>query len=90
MMQMLSAGGLDVLTDGTREADENNKKGYLELEAVKNLKKDKRVIAAAKDKVVKVVSPLLQHLPPQFYYKIIMMERDVDEILLSQGKNAEA
>ncbi|HVV44348.1 MAG TPA: alkaline phosphatase family protein, partial [Bryobacteraceae bacterium] len=37
LMQMLSAGGLPALTDGVRSADEDNPRGYFELEAVKQM-----------------------------------------------------
>jgi hypothetical protein len=37
MMQMLSAGGMPVLSDGQRSADANNPRGYYELEPVKSL-----------------------------------------------------
>ncbi len=40
MMQMLEAGGMPVLTDDLREADEDNPRGYYELEAVKRTKDD--------------------------------------------------
>jgi predicted AlkP superfamily phosphohydrolase/phosphomutase/tetratricopeptide (TPR) repeat protein len=39
MMQILQAGGMDLLTDAKRVADDNPK-GYFELEAIKNLGKD--------------------------------------------------
>jgi hypothetical protein len=35
LMQMLVAGGMPILTDRFREADEDNPKGYFELESVK-------------------------------------------------------
>ena len=37
LMQMLAAGGMGVLSDGLRAADEDNPRGYLEFEPVKNL-----------------------------------------------------
>ena len=37
MMGMLKAGGVEILTDGLRKADEDNPKGYFELEPVKQL-----------------------------------------------------
>ncbi len=37
MMQMLAAGGLEVLTDQRRRADADNPRGYFELESVKAL-----------------------------------------------------
>jgi len=38
MMKVLQAGGLEVFTDNLRVADEDNPKGYYELEQVKALK----------------------------------------------------
>ena len=35
MMKMLEAGGMQILTDNLRTADENNPKGYYEYERVK-------------------------------------------------------
>ena len=34
MMQLLAAGGMPVLTDGVRKADEDNRYGFFEFEAV--------------------------------------------------------
>jgi hypothetical protein len=42
LMQMLAAGGVEILSDGLREADEDNPRGYLEYEPVKNLLKDSK------------------------------------------------
>lgn len=86
MMQMLKAGGMDILTDNIRENDENNPKGYLEYESVKSLGKDNTWLINAEGKVVKIISHLLQYLPDTFTYKIIFMQRDLVEILQSQQK----
>ena len=40
MMQMLHTGGLTALTDGLRAADDDNPRGYYELEAVKATERD--------------------------------------------------
>ena len=37
MMKMLAEGGLPILTDAIRAADEDNPNGYFELEQVKQL-----------------------------------------------------
>ncbi len=50
LMQMLAAGGMDVLSDGLREADEDNPRGYLEFEPVKNLLKDSKWLFEATGK----------------------------------------
>lgn len=84
MMQMLAAGGLDILTDNIRENDENNPKGYLEYQKVKKLASDNSWISEGQNKVVKIIAQLLQHLPATYQYKVIFMEREMEEIIKSQ------
>ena len=86
MMQMLVAGGLEAFTDGQRISDENNPKGYYEHEAVKSLATNKNWIPEVNQKVVKIVAHLLHHLPSNYQYKIVFMERNVHEVLASQHK----
>src|SRR5512146_1156952 len=87
MMKMLAEGGLPVLTDSIRTADEDNPNGYFELEQVKQLA-DGRTdwLSNAGGKIVKVISALLEHLPPGHQYKVLFMERQIPEILASQRK----
>ncbi len=90
MMQMLEAGGLKILTDNIRSADDDNLQGYYELERVKQLKDgDTEWVTQAAGKVIKVISSLLEHLPVNFHYKLVFMERDLMEILASQRKMLE-
>lgn len=84
MMSMLVAGGIKAMTDSIRTADEDNPKGYFELEKVKELAKDHLWLNAAAGKVVKIISALLKHLPGGYQYKIIFMRREMKEILASQ------
>jgi hypothetical protein len=86
MMQMLGAGGLPVLTDGERKADEDNLKGYLEWERIKQLPKDPSLIAEAENKVVKVISQLVLSLPVGHEYRIVFMQRPLPEVLKSQDE----
>lgn len=86
MMQMLDKGGLPVFTDGIRGADDSNPKGYYEHEAVKALMRNKQFLNQAEGKAIKVVSHLLMHLPARFHYKVIFMERDMNEVLQSQHR----
>lgn len=86
MMQMLESGGIEVFTDNVRAADQNNPKGYYEHEAVKRLASDKKWLPNAKNKLVKIISHLLVHLPEKYNYKIVFMERDINEIIQSQHK----
>ena len=86
MMQMLDNGGLPVVTDQIRTADTDNPKGYYEYEQVKAIKRDTSWLPATRGKAFKMVSQLLYDLPASEAYRIIFMERDIDETLLSQEK----
>lgn len=85
-MQMLAAGGIDLVTDDERSADEDNPKGYLELEAVKRLRDGTDWLVAARGKAVKVISHLLPELPTTETYRVVFVKRSLDEILASQAK----
>jgi hypothetical protein len=87
-MRMLEAGGMELLTDGVRQADDQNPNGYYELEAVKALDKnaDTSWLAHARGKGVKIISFLLTWLPETYDYRVIFMERSLDEIITSQNK----
>lgn len=89
LMKMLEAGGLEVATDEIRAADLDNPKGYYELERVKELDKqgaDKAWVAGMRGKVLKVVSFLLRDLPGDNSYKVLFVDRDLDEVLASQNR----
>ena len=84
MMQMLAAGGLPLLTDETREADQSNPRGYFELEKVKQLPTDNTWLHTANGKAVKVVAPLVPFLPQECSYRLVFMRRELDEVVSSQ------
>ena len=85
MMRMLETGGMSVVTDHIRVPDESNPKGYYEFERVKQLQDgNTRWIAEGKGKVVKIISALLEYLPPEHQYRIVFMQRNMPEILASQ------
>ena len=86
MMQMLVAGGMSPLSDGERQADTDNPRGYLEWERIKQLPNDPGCIAEAEGKVVKVISRLLLSLPAGHEYRIIFMQRPLAEVLQSQDE----
>lgn len=87
MMKMISEGGLQVITDEQRQADDDNPNGYFELEVVKEMANGKVTwVDEASGKAVKIISSLLEYLPPQHSYKIVFMERELNEILASQQK----
>jgi hypothetical protein len=84
MMKMLEAGGMPVLTDHLRTADEDNPKGYYEFERVKQIEHDQAWLPEARGRVVKMVAALLKHLPAGYSYKVIFMRRNIEEVLASQ------
>src|SRR5215218_5083227 len=86
MMQMLAAGGVPPLTDHIRVPDTDNPRGYFEFERVKQVKADAAWLPEARGRVVKMVSQLLYDLPPTERYRVVFMERDLDEVLESQEK----
>jgi hypothetical protein len=90
-MKMLAAGGLEVVADGIRAADEDNPRGYFEDERVKALgeSRDKAWLRAARGRAIKVISYLLKDLPIENNYKVIFLRRDLQEVLASQGKMLE-
>ena len=85
MMQMLEAGGLPALSDGRRSPDDDNPRGYFEYEKVSNLREDSSWLVDARGKSVKVVAQLLPHLP-RGAYRVIFMDRSLDEVIQSQRR----
>ncbi len=87
LMKMLEAGGIPPLTDNQRTPDADNPKGYYELERVKKLPEgDTKWLDDVNGKAVKIISALLPYLPESYNFRIIFMERDINEILISQKK----
>jgi hypothetical protein len=91
-MNMLQAGGMPIVTDGRRPADQSNPEGYFELELVKTLPEDGGAawLPEARGRAVKVVSPLLTYLPETFDYRVIFMRRELDEVIASQNAMLDA
>lgn len=87
-MKMLEAGGVELVVDQARSADEDNPKGYYEDERVMALAgtDDRSWLREARGKAIKVVSSLLNYLPPSNFYRVIFMRRDLHEVLASQAK----
>ena len=89
VMQMLAAGGLAILGDDLRRADEDNPRGYLEFEKVKSLERDTTWLPEAEGKAIKIISFLLPKLPSSFEYQVIFVRRNLVEVLRSQEKMLE-
>ena len=87
MMQMLKAGGLELLDSGKRIADDSNPQGYCEHEKIKDLPKDNVwFFPMVKGKSVKVILQLLEFLPKKQPYRLIVMHRNLTEVVESQHK----
>jgi len=87
LMKMLAEGGLEVVTDSLRTADDDNPNGYFEFEPVKQMiDGNTEWLDHAQGRVVKVISALLEHLPAKYHYRVIFMERPLQEVLSSQKK----
>jgi hypothetical protein len=86
LMRMLNAGGMPVLRDESRSPDAHNPHGYFEYEAVRRIHEDASWLPAARGKAIKVVAPLLRHLPSHYRYAAIFMRRPLSEIIISQAR----
>ncbi len=84
MMQMLGAGGMELVTDGARRADRDNPRGYFELEAARRLPEEAQWLEGVVGRAVKVVHVLVPRLPARHCYRILLMRRDWREVLASQ------
>jgi len=84
MMKMLEAGGMPVVVDNIRTADDDNPRGYYEFEPVKHTKEDARWIDDTHGQAVKMVYSLVYDMPPDHHYRVLLMRRHIDEILASQ------
>lgn len=88
LMQILEAGGVPCGFDTSRQADENNPRGYYELEGGKimnHLIEGNFPLDKYKGKFIKITSYGLKFLPPGKYV-IIYSERNIEEILDSMEK----
>lgn len=85
MMLMLQSGGIPLLVDGVRSANESNPEGFFEFERVKRLTRgDVAWLDEARGRAVKIVSPLLDFVPDKYQCDIVFMLRDLNEVMASQ------
>jgi hypothetical protein len=85
LMQMLCAGGIEVITDDHRQQDIDNPRGYFEHQLVKNLAQDSSLFERSSGKAVKVIHALLKHIPRELPLAVLFLERDLGEVLASQS-----
>jgi hypothetical protein len=91
LMKMLEAGGMKIVQDGVRTADEDNPRGYYEHERIKDLAKgpDRAWLLEARGQAIKVISYLLKDLPGNHNYRVLFIRREMSEVLASQNKMLE-
>lgn len=86
VMRMLQAGGVPLLQDAERPADEHNPHGYFEFTPVRQLKRDAAWVPQARGRAVKVISYLLPFLPMGENYRVVLVERALGEVAASQDR----
>lgn len=86
MMQLFKAANASIATDAHRGEDENNPKGYYELEAVKGIVKNNAFLKELDGKTIKIVAPLVTFIDLSLDYRVVFMLRDLDEVVQSQEK----
>lgn len=84
MMQMLAAGGIELLCDSFRGPDPDNPNGYFEYEPAKRLLRDTSWFDEAVGKALKVVHALVSALPRDREVRVILMRRKLEEVVASQ------
>ena len=84
MMRMIHEGGIPALTDDHRKADIDNPRGYFEFQPVKRTREAPEWIPGAVGKVVKMVHLLLLDLPLGHSYRVVLMRRNLEEVVRSQ------
>jgi hypothetical protein len=84
LMQMLAAAQVPILSDGLRTPDESNPKGYYEYEPVKHLVKDNQWVQQARGQAVKVILQLLPFLPAGVPVRVLLLDRNIAEVVESQ------
>jgi len=91
LMQILEAGGLPMAFDtDSRPPDDNNPRGYYELEGgkiISRLMNGTFPLADHRGRFIKITAFGLKFLPPG-KYRIIYTERNIEEVLDSMEKMA--
>jgi tetratricopeptide (TPR) repeat protein len=91
MMQMLDAGGMSIVSDGQRAADDDNPRGYYEWEEIKQIAKKPELLDGddMDRRAIKCLSMLIARMPAHHRYKVIFMMRPIEEVVASQAKMIE-
>jgi hypothetical protein len=84
MMQILEAAGLQCMYDNLIKPDEQNPNGYYEYHPVLSIRQNNSFLKEANGKVIKILCDKLEYLPLNYNYKIILMRRNMKEVISSQ------
>ncbi len=85
MMQLLRCGGLDICAD-ILGGDQSNPGGYLESRRMDKFIYDPVLLESMNRNAIKLFLDQIAYLPISHHYKIIFMQRPLDEVLKSQRK----
>ena len=85
VMQMLVAAGIEAISDGLRQMDSDNPRGYFEHQEVLRLAQDPSVLGNSAGKAVKIIHALLKYVPQDAPIAVLFLERNLDEVLASQS-----
>ena len=88
LMQLLDAGGIAALTDGSRPPDASNRRGYFEHAFVAKLGSDARateLVRSAGGRALKVIHVLLGALPEGVPLRVLVAERALADVVASQA-----
>ena len=85
MMKALAAGGLPVVRDEHRPADEHNPGGYFEDQRVAYLASEASWLQQHRGSAVKILSHLLPAIPVDLKAKVLLMRRPLVEVVASQN-----
>ena len=80
---------MPIYCDEQRQADHDNPAGYYEHESVKSLAKDASWLSTAAGRAIKIVAPLVPSIPTGLPLRVLLIDRDLDEVLASQSKMME-
>jgi len=87
IMHMLSEGGAKLMFDNTNDANEFHPNGSYELKKSFDLHHNKKFLQNIEEgEVVKIYASFLPFLPSNYKYKIIFIDRPVEQILESQHR----
>jgi hypothetical protein len=86
MMLMLKEGGIEPIYDADMEANEANPNGFFETKKIRTFSDNtyKEWMDLADGKSIKVVFGRIQNLPQEYDYKMIIMSRNIKEVIASR------